>query len=156
VSVSVSGLAAALAGGALIGLAAALLLVVQGRIAGISGIVAGGLRLRTGDGAWRWWFLAGLIGGGALLARLLPSAFPSAVAPKGPWAHPAQPGAQSAAILLLLGAGVLVGVGTRLGGGCTSGHGVCGLGRGSRRSLVAVLTFMATAALTVAVMRGSR
>jgi uncharacterized membrane protein YedE/YeeE len=129
---------AALAGGLLIGGAAAALLVGQGRIAGISGIVAGGLRLRAGDGPWRWWFLAGLIGGGAVLARLFPAAFPSAVVPAGPW---------------LLGAGLLVGIGTRLGGGCTSGHGVCGLGRGSRRSLVAVLTFMVTAAITVAVAR---
>jgi uncharacterized membrane protein YedE/YeeE len=130
-----SGWLVALAGGALIGAASAALLAGNGRIAGISGITGGALRPRPGDSAWRLWFLAGLIGGGFLLARLLPSAFPSAVTPSAPW---------------LLVAGLLVGVGTRLGGGCTSGHGVCGLGQGSLRSLVAVATFMGVAVLTVA------
>jgi uncharacterized membrane protein YedE/YeeE len=131
-----SGALAALGGGALIGVAAAALLVGNGRIAGISGILAGALRPRSADAVWRLWFLAGLVGGGALLGQLFPEAFPASVAPAAPW---------------LVGAGLLVGVGTRMGGGCTSGHGVCGIGHGSLRSLVAVLTFMGTAALTVAI-----
>ncbi len=130
-----SGWLLALAGGALIGVASAGLLAGNGRIAGISGITGGALRPRPGDLAWRLWFLAGLVGGGFLLARLAPSLFPAAVTPSAPW---------------LLVAGLLVGVGTRLGGGCTSGHGVCGLGHGSLRSLVAVATFMGVAVLTVA------
>ncbi|QSX77072.1 YeeE/YedE family protein [Agrilutibacter solisilvae] len=130
-----STLLAGLAGGVLIGLAAALLLLGLGRIAGISGIL-GGLLSRSGDRAWRAAFLAGLMGAGALTMHLLGQATPSPASPP-----------------MLLLAGVLVGYGTSLGNGCTSGHGVCGLGRLSKRSFVAVLVFMGTAFLTVFVTR---
>lgn len=131
-----------LAGGLLIGLAAAILLAGAGRIAGIAGIVGAAWQLaRSGklahEGA-RWAFIAGL-----LIA---------------PWAWQlAAPlpalGASSATPALLVTAGLLVGVGVRLGSGCTSGHGVCGLSRGSRRSAVNVLAFMAAGFATVALMR---
>jgi uncharacterized membrane protein YedE/YeeE len=122
-----------LTGGALIGLGAAMLLFVHGRIAGISGILG---RAVTTDGGRtvRLGFLAGLIVTGAILAALQPSAFGAGVR-----------GAPALAI-----AGMLVGIGTTVGNGCTSGHGVCGISRGSARSIVAVMTFMGTAALTVA------
>jgi len=124
----------ALAGGVLIGISAAMLLVFQGRIAGISGILAGLVSPRTSHKPWRATFLAGLVGGGALAALVAPAAFT---------APPLSAGG-------VLFAGFLVGIGTRVGGGCTSGHGVCGLGRLSRRSLAAVATFMASGAATVA------
>jgi uncharacterized membrane protein YedE/YeeE len=124
----------ALAGGALIGLAAALALIAHGRIAGISSVVGQAL---DGDGGrpFRLAFLGGLVGTGLVLARVAPGALgpPIAGAP------------------LLAAAGLLVGIGTTAANGCTSGHGVCGLGRGSRRSLAAVVTFMATAMSTVAI-----
>ncbi len=123
-------------GGAMIGLSASLMLVLNGRIAGISGILNGLLRKpQRGELAWRLLFVAGLLGGGALTLRLL-----------GNEATP--PG-----ILTAVAAGALVGLGTRLGNGCTSGHGVCGLSRLSGRSLAATLTFIATGALTVLVTR---
>lgn len=125
-------------GGALIGLAAALLLALNGRIAGISGIVGGLLPPRAGDALWRLLFVAGLALG-ALLVRLYSGA---------PLAVPVE----SSTFTLVLG-GLLVGFGTRLGSGCTSGHGICGLARLSPRSLVAVLTFMASAMLTVFALR---
>ena len=128
----------ALGGGLLIGLAAAILLLGHGRIAGISGIVGGAL---TGPGDARassLLFLAGLVGGGVLFARLWPSAFATHAA---------------GSTLRYIVAGLFVGFGTRLGSGCTSGHGVCGLGRLSLRSLVAVATFMTTGALAVFVVR---
>jgi uncharacterized membrane protein YedE/YeeE len=125
-----------LAGGLLIGAGAALLLLAEGRVAGISGVVGGLLRPRPGSVAWRVWFLAGLIGGGALFAL----------------ARGAQPLAPARAPLLVA-SGLLVGFGTRLSGGCTSGHGVCGVGRLSRRSIVATLIFMATGALAVLLVR---
>lgn len=121
----------------LVGLSAALLFVGNGRIAGISGIVFGLMRTAVaGDRAWRVAFLLGLMVSGALVMRALGGRVPS---PAPHWQ--------------LVLAGLLVGYGTRLGGGCTSGHGVCGLARFSRRSAVAVLVFMATAMLTVFVMR---
>ena len=123
----------ALLGGALIGAAASGLLLFNGRIAGISGIVAGLLPPRGREGAWRLSFVLGLLAGGALL-RAVPGAF------GGP--HP-----RSLAVLGV--AGMLVGLGTRISGGCTSGHGVCGLSRRSSRSLAATATFMATAGVTV-------
>jgi len=127
----------ALAGGVLIGLAAALFVLLNGRIAGISGIVGGLLHPRRGDIAWRLAFLAGLIAAplcGALL---------------GAW-----PGMHiDAGYGTLVAAGLLVGVGTRYGAGCTSGHGVCGLSRLSMRSLVATLCFMAAGFATVYVLR---
>jgi len=128
----------ALAGGVLIGLAATLLLWLTGRIAGISGIVGGVLMPRSGDVAWRAAFLIGLIGAGAAYLWLVPGAY----TPR-----------QGFPPLLLVTAGLLVGFGTRMGNGCTSGHGVCGLGRFSVRSLAAVLTFMATAILTTYIVR---
>lgn len=124
----------ALLGGALIGAAASGLLLVNGRIAGISGIVAGLLPPRASDAAWRLSFVLGLLAGGVMLLRAGHDAF------GGP--HPRS-------LPTLVAAGLLVGLGTRIGGGCTSGHGVCGLSRRSARSLVATLTFMTTAAITV-------
>ena len=128
----------ALAGGVLIGLAATLLLWLTGRIAGISGIVGGVLMPRSGEVAWRGAFLIGLIGAGAAYLWLVPGAY----TPR-----------QGFPPVLLVAAGLLVGFGTRMGNGCTSGHGVCGLGRLSMRSFAAVLTFMATAVLTTYIVR---
>lgn len=128
---------AALIGGMLIGLSATLLLVFNGRIAGISGIFNGAFRLAE-DWTWRWLFLAGLLGGAAIYEY-------------GLAAQPT-PTQAFAPVAMAVG-GFLVGVGTRMGNGCTSGHGVCGLGRLSPRSLAAVITFMATAIITVFVIR---
>jgi uncharacterized protein len=129
----------ALVGGALIGLSASLLLLFNGRIAGISGIAGGLLSQRSrAELAWRITFMAGLVGGGFLLRALWPQTLGAAIAPGAAWA---------------VAAGLLVGFGTRLGNGCTSGHGVCGVARGTTRSLVATLTFMATGAVTVFLVR---
>ncbi len=128
----------ALAGGVLIGLAATLLLWLTGRIAGISGIVVGVLQPRQGEVAWRAAFLVGLIAAGAAWLWLVPGAY----TPR-----------QGFPPVLLVVAGLLVGFGTRLGNGCTSGHGVCGLGRLSLRSLAAVMTFMVTAIATTYIVR---
>lgn len=128
---------ASLAGGMLIGLAAALLILFNGRIAGISGIVGGLLRPRSGDLGWRIVFLAGLAGT-PLLWRLW-QALP-----------PVQIDAGTPALIV---AGLLVGVGVRYGAGCTSGHGVCGLSRLSPRSLAATCAFMAAGFLTVYLLR---
>ncbi|SDA47640.1 YeeE/YedE family protein [Janthinobacterium sp. 551a] len=127
----------ALAGGMLIGLAAALLILFNGRIAGISGILGGVLRPRRGDLGWRIAFLAGLVGTPLLwqLWRALPEVRIDAGLPG------------------LVLAGVLVGVGVRYGAGCTSGHGVCGLSRWSPRSLAATGAFMAAGFLTVYLLR---
>lgn len=132
-----SPLLAAAAGGVLIGVSAVLLMYALGRIAGISGIVAGLLSRAAGDDrAWRLAFLLGLIAAGLLLK---PFASTTAI--------------PSASPLLLAAAGLLVGFGSVLGGGCTSGHGVCGLGRRSLRSLVATAVFMLTGFITVFVVR---
>ena len=128
----------ALLGGALIGLAASLLLLTHGKVAGISGIYGGVLRRGTSDRGFRIAFLAGLVAAGAVVRLVFPSAFATT------W---------SAALPITLAAGVLVGFGTQLGNGCTSGHGVCGISRLSARSLVATLTFMATGIVTVYVVR---
>jgi uncharacterized membrane protein YedE/YeeE len=117
---------ASLAGGALIGASASALLLLNGRIAGISGVFAGMLTPRAGDLAWRVLFFAGLLSGGWLVARWSPGAIQASRQP----------------LILLVLAGLLVGFGTRLSGGCTSGHGLCGLSRLSLRSLVATVTFM--------------
>ena len=127
----------ALAGGLLIGLAAALFLLLNGRVAGISGIVGGLLRPVRGDIGWRVAFITGLIG--APLLYGLVAALP---APR-----------IDAGLGTLAVAGLLVGVGTRYGGGCTSGHGVCGLSRLSPRSLAATLAFMGAGFATVFVLR---
>lgn len=124
-----------LMGGLLIGLASALLLLSIGRIAGISGIVSGLLTASIRDTAWRWAFVIGLIGGGAWATLMF-----------------SPPSSGELSLVKLTIAGLLVGAGTVIGSGCTSGHGVCGLGRLSRRSLVAVLVFMAAGMLTVTAM----
>jgi uncharacterized membrane protein YedE/YeeE len=128
----------ALVGGVLIGASAALFLVANGRIAGISGILGGLLQARRGELGWRLAFLAGLVAA--------PFAYASVVG-----ALPAVTIDVSFAVLAL--AGLLVGFGTRLGGGCTSGHGVCGIGRGSPRSFAATAIFMAAGFLTVLITR---
>jgi uncharacterized membrane protein YedE/YeeE len=128
---------AALTGGLLVGLAAALFVVFNGRIAGISGIVGGLLRPKRGDMAWRAAFIGGLIVA-PLLYRLF-AALPEIQIDAG-WP-------------LLIVAGLFVGIGTRYGSGCTSGHGVCGLSRLSPRSMVATVTFMGAGFLTVFVVR---
>ena len=124
-------------GGVVIGLAAALLVLVNGRIAGISGIVGGMLRPRAGEFGWRLAFTAGLIV--APIAYALIARQPAITIDVG---YP-----------VLVIAGLLVGIGTRYAGGCTSGHGVCGLSRLSPRSLVATLAFMAAGFATVFVVR---
>jgi uncharacterized membrane protein YedE/YeeE len=129
--------ASALAGGVMIGLAAAALLLLNGRIAGISGILGGLLQLQSGDRAWRWAFLLGLVGAPWIYAFFRPLPVSSV----------------DASWPLLIIAGLLVGIGTRYGGGCTSGHGVCGLARLSPRSLAATLAFMATGFATVFLLR---
>lgn len=126
-----------LVGGALIGLATLILLLGNGRIAGISGIL-GNLFADRPDLPWRAAFLVGLIAGPALWLMLSGGAYPIEV---------------TSSLPLLIGAGLLVGFGTRMGSGCTSGHGICGLGRFSPRSLVSTLAFMAVAAVTVFIIR---
>jgi uncharacterized membrane protein YedE/YeeE len=120
-------------GGVLIGTAASGLLWLNGRLAGISGIAGGLVTPRRGDVAWRAAFVLGLLAGGLVLTAVDGAAF----------------GSSPASLGVLAAAGLLVGVGTRLANGCTSGHGVCGLARRSVRSLAATATFMASAALTV-------
>jgi uncharacterized membrane protein YedE/YeeE len=128
---------ASLTGGALIGLSAVLLLALNGRIAGISGIAWNALRERDAQ-PWRLAFLAGLVVGAGLWFGFAPDV----TAARSGFPLP-----------LLLAGGLLVGVGTRLGSGCTSGHGICGLARLSPRSLAAVIVFMAVAMLTTTVVR---
>ncbi|HYL59115.1 MAG TPA: YeeE/YedE thiosulfate transporter family protein [Candidatus Acidoferrales bacterium] len=125
---------ASLVGGVLVGVSASAMLLLDGKIAGISGIFAGVLRPARGDTLWKAVFLAGLLAGGVLLRMLIPHAFDFGIL-------------RPPAMLAL--AGLLVGFGTRLGNGCTSGHGVCGVSRISARSLVATATFMASGAATV-------
>lgn len=120
-------------GGMLIGLSAALLWLADGRIAGISGIIGGLSSPRAGDIAWRIAFIAGLVAGPASYTAI-DGAIPEITI--------------SASAAVVIAAGLLVGFGTRLGGGCTSGHGVCGLARLSPRSLAATGTFMAAAIAT--------
>ena len=119
----------AIMGGVLIGIAASFLLLSKGRIAGISGVLGSILQSWDKNSSWRLSFLLGLFAGGVLLVLFSPQMI---VEP------------QERSLLLVAVAGALVGYGTRLGNGCTSGHGVCGLSRFSARSLVATMTFMAT------------
>jgi uncharacterized membrane protein YedE/YeeE len=127
----------ALAGGVLIGLAAALFVLLNGRIAGVSGVLGGLLRRTPGDASWRLAFIAGL-----------------AVTPALFTLFGRDPAIQiDSGYAVLIAAGLLVGIGTRMGSGCTSGHGVCGLARLSPRSLVATLGFMAAGFVTVFVIR---
>lgn len=128
----------ALSGGILIGSAALLFLLIQGRIAGISGILAGLLVPATPDAGWRWRFIAGLGLGGVLGFWGLDLPAPELNQVSWPW--------------LLVG-GLLVGFGAKLGNGCTSGHGICGVGRLSVRSIVATLLFMLAGMITVFIMR---
>ena len=135
---SVSTLLASLIGGALIGASALLLLWLGGRIAGVGGILGGLFAAPRDDRGWRLAFLAGLGLGGAALLAFDPAALPTEL--PAPWP-----------VVAL--AGLLVGFGSRGANGCTSGHGVCGLGRRSPRSLVAVLVFMATGIFAAQVIR---
>ncbi len=128
----------ALMGGVLIGLSAALLMLTMGKIAGISGILSNIIKFDNAKAYWQFYFIAGLFFG-AFLLNLILDYSGSIYLPKSP--------------IILVIAGLLVGYGTRLGNGCTSGHAVCGLARLSKRSAVATLTFMLTAMLTVYVMR---
>lgn len=123
-----------LLGGLFIGLSSGLMIILTGRIAGISGILGGLLTLKPGDASWRGLFIIGLIMGGLLFQLLTRNeiAFESHV---------------STPIIIL--AGLLVGFGTRLGSGCTSGHGVCGIARFSKRSIIATCIFMSSAMLTL-------
>ncbi len=120
-------------GGALIGISASMLLLSHGRIAGISGIVGDVLSGDTTRSDWRLKFLVGLVAGGLVMWLLAPSDFVVRVERSTP---------------MVVAAGLLVGFGARLGSGCTSGHGVCGLSRISRRSLVATMTFITTGAIS--------
>ena len=126
-----------LAGGLLLGLAAALFILFSGRVLGISGIVGGLLRPRKGDAGWRLAFVLGMLVAPSLYAL---------------FAGPLQPRIDAGWGMVVV-AGLLVGVGTRYGSGCTSGHGVCGLSRLSPRSLVATLAFMGAGFATVFLIR---
>lgn len=132
---------AALLGGVVLGTASILLLLGLGRIFGISGIVGGLLEGPQGDKAWRLCIVAGLVFGGVLLQIFRPWSFA---------------GSSDQPLWQVGLAGLLVGFGTRLGSGCTSGHGVCGVARLSGRSLAATLIFLLTGALTATLMHGWR
>lgn len=123
----------AIIGGLLIGVSASLLFFLNGKIAGISGIFNRAIYDHKNTELWRWCFVIGLIIGGALAHQLLNISIPD----------------NQKSILLAAAAGLLVGIGTRIGNGCTSGHGVCGIGRRSIRSLIATLVFMATGIITI-------
>ena len=125
-----------LTGGTLLGLSAIWLLLTLGRVAGISGIAWGSIA--GPDRGWRWLFLVGLLLGGLLTHTVIGQPLPDE---------------STAPIWLIAISGLLVGIGTRMGGGCTSGHGVCGLGRRSPRSVTATLTFMTLGIVTVFVMQ---
>lgn len=129
----------ALAGGILIGCSASILLIMNGRVAGISGIVAGVIGRSRAETLWRAAFVLGLLLGPALYKTI-----------NGRWPEVSM----DASLPALVIGGLLVGFGTRMGSGCTSGHGVCGLGRLSRRSFVAVLVFMFAAIVTVLLRKG--
>ena len=128
----------ALLGGMIIGVAALLLLWLAGRIAGVSGLLSGLMTPAHGEWLWRGCFILGLLIGGEIGFSLLGEAKPD-LTPVSPW--------------LLLLAGLLVGIGARLGNGCTSGHGICGVGRLSLRSIVATLCFMTTGVISVFMVR---
>jgi len=127
-----------LIGGLMIGAAAGLLMLLNGRVAGISGILGGLLSPKAGNWAWRLAFVAGIVAGPVAVRAA--GGEPEAIQIETSW-------------LVLIAAGLLVGVGVRLGNGCTSGHGVCGLARGSGRSLAATAAFFGTAVVTVFLFR---
>ena len=129
---------AALLGGGLIGLASVSLMMLTGRIAGISGILGGCLTLSVGDRLWRFAFIVGLV-----LAPVV----------SGLLGYPLPTPSMPSSWVMIVIAGLLVGFGARLGGGCTSGHGICGIARLSARSIVATAIFMASAIVVVAIMR---
>ena len=131
---------ASLAGGLLLGLASALFILLNGRILGISGILGGLLKRQPGDTGWRLAFMLGMVVAPLTLGLIAPAGLVSV--PR-----------IEASYLLVVVAGLLVGYGTRMGSGCTSGHGVCGLSRLSPRSLVATLSFMGAGFAIVFVMR---
>ncbi|EGU4187818.1 YeeE/YedE family protein [Vibrio parahaemolyticus] len=121
-------------GGILLGISVTILLLVNGKIAGISGIMNGIMSPKKGDYSWRLLFAVGMIAGGLISVLMLGVAAPSTA---------------NLSLGMVIAAGLLVGIGTRLGNGCTSGHGICGMGRLSKRSIVATCVFMAVAGLTV-------
>lgn len=121
-------------GGLLLGVSSAIVLLFNGRIAGVSGIAGGILRWRPGEIIWRSLFVIGLIGAGAVYYQLSPEAFAFTI---------------DRSVPTMAVAGFLVGVGTHFGNGCTSGHGICGMSRLSKRSFVSVAVFCSFAALTV-------
>ncbi|EJB5268849.1 YeeE/YedE family protein [Vibrio vulnificus] len=123
-----------LAGGILLGISALTMLLVNGKVAGISGILTGLLTPKSRDFAWRLMFVIGMVSGGVLAVTFGAASASVALPTSG---------------VLIAMAGLLVGIGTRLGNGCTSGHGICGIGRLSKRSIVATAIFMAVAAMTV-------
>lgn len=123
----------------MIGIASAALLVTHGRIAGISGVTGSLLQPATPDRGWRLAFLGGLVVSGLIASVVAPSAITGSVR----------------SLPMVIIAGALVGFGTRLGSGCTSGHGICGLSRLSARSMVAVVTFIATGAITATLVGGA-
>lgn len=128
----------ALTGGLLMGTASASLFVLNGKILGISGVLGGALKVRSSEAQWRWAFIAGMLIAGGVMTVVMPGAFENTIV------------RSSGATLL---AGTLVGVGTQLGSGCTSGHGICGIGRLSTRSIAATIVFMATGAGSVLFVR---
>lgn len=128
----------ALVGGVMLGVASALLLLFLGRVAGISGITAGLVKPTKGDFPWRMAFVGGMAMGGVVLGLMYPQAFPEEF-PRG--------------AVITAFSGLLVGFGTQLGSGCTSGHGMCGISRMSARSIVATATFIASGAAAVVVLR---
>lgn len=129
---------ASLLGGVLIGIAALILLAFNGHIAGITGVTRGVLRPKTGDTIWRIVFILGLIAGPLVFQTISGTQAASIITSSTP---------------VLVFGGLLVGFGSSLGNGCTSGHGICGIGRISKRSIIATGSFMATAAFTVYVMQ---
>ena len=133
---------AALIGGAIIGLAVSLMLVFNGRVTGISGIVSGVLSPRKNDISWRILFLLGLLTGGVLLRFIQPEAFQNA--------------SNNMGLIDYAVAGLLVGFGTLLGNGCTSGHGVCGISRLSVRSIIATIVFITFGVLSVFIFKTLR
>ncbi len=127
-----------LLGGVLIGLAVSLMLFLNGRVTGVSGIVSGALEKRAQDFGWRLAFILGLLAGGLFLKLLFPESLSSFLVRSS---------------YLLIVAGLLVGFGTVMGGGCTSGHGICGISRLSKRSIVATLIFMLFGVLSATALR---
>ncbi|MFM2586900.1 YeeE/YedE family protein [Vibrio sp. TBV020] len=123
-----------LLGGILLGLSATVLMLMNGKTAGISGVINGLLSPKTGDVLWRLLFIGGMVFGGALGVEQFVVTTPEF---------------EQIPFLTIVFGGLFVGIGTRIGNGCTSGHGICGIGRLSTRSIVATLIFMATAAVTV-------